>query len=73
MVFSCRQTLRGRTAVEFNRRMRKTARPVVWEPWRAQSRQGDPIGGCRWEELDAGVETGAGRLLRVGAGTGWGR
>ena len=26
-----------------NRRMRKTARPVVWEPWRVQSRQGDPM------------------------------
>ena len=44
------QASRGRTAVEFNRRMRKTARPVVWEPWRAQSRQGDPIfgGGGGW-------------------------
>ena len=26
-----------------NRRMRKTACPVVWEGWRAQSRQLDPI------------------------------
>ena len=29
--------------------MRKTARPVVWEPWRVQPRQGDPIGMlARW-------------------------
>ena len=28
----------------FNRRMRKPARPVEWEPWRAKSRQGHPIG-----------------------------
>ena len=31
------------TTALFNRRMRKTARPVVWEPWRAKSRQGHPI------------------------------
>ena len=30
------------TTALFNRRMRKTARPVVWEPWRAKSRQGHP-------------------------------
>ena len=30
--------------------MRKTARPVVWEGWRAQSRHLDPIGklALRW-------------------------
>jgi len=27
----------------FNRRMRKTARTVVWEGWRAKSRHLDPI------------------------------
>ena len=31
------------TLAGFNRRMRKTACPVVWEPRRAQSRRGDPI------------------------------
>ena len=30
-------------AAAFNRRMRKTARTVVWEGWRAQSRHLDPI------------------------------
>ena len=40
--FSCHQTSRVKPAGS-NRRMRKTARPVVWEPCRAQSRQGDPI------------------------------
>ena len=31
-------TTRGLNAAPFNRRMRKTARPVVWEGQRAQSR-----------------------------------
>ena len=34
---------RKMTTALFNRRMRKTARPVVWELWRAKSRQGHPI------------------------------
>ena len=34
---------RKMTAALFNPRMRKTARPVVREPWRAKSRQGRPI------------------------------
>ena len=37
---------RGRSRAKpagLNRRMRKTACPVVWEGWRAQSRQPDPI------------------------------
>lgn len=35
--------LGGINTDRFNRRMRKTARPVVWEGWRAQSRHLDPI------------------------------
>ena len=38
------------TTALFNRRMRKTARPVVWEPWRAKSRQGHPIPGSYRKE-----------------------
>ena len=38
------RALRPSKAAAFNRRMRKTARPVVWEGWRAQSRHPDPIG-----------------------------
>jgi hypothetical protein len=30
--------LARQTELDSNRRMRKTARPVVWEPYRAQSR-----------------------------------
>ena len=33
------------SAAAFNRRMRKTARPVVWEGAEAQSSAPDPIGG----------------------------
>src|SRR3979411_1875998 len=36
----------------FNRRMRKTARPVVWEGGRAQSRPLDPIREVRPTKLD---------------------
>jgi len=39
----CRVVRPGKAAV-FHRRMRKTARPVVWEGWRAKSRHLDPIG-----------------------------
>ena len=38
----------------FNRRMRKTARPVVWEGWRAQSRHPDPIDGVDGTQVRAG-------------------
>ena len=31
LAFSCRPILRLHDAADFNRRMRKTARPVVWE------------------------------------------
>jgi hypothetical protein len=33
----------GKEAAAFNRRMRKTARPVVWEGAEAQSSAPDPI------------------------------
>src|SRR5689334_24951293 len=40
----CHQTSRlQRNAAAFNRRMRKTARPVVWEGAEAQSSAPDPI------------------------------
>ncbi|MCX6353598.1 MAG: hypothetical protein NTZ78_01695, partial [Candidatus Aureabacteria bacterium] len=35
--------LRRRNVAGFNRRMPKTARPVVWEGLRAKSRSPDPI------------------------------
>ena len=41
---SCHRILRRRNAAGFNRRMRKTARPVVWEGAGAQSPAPDPIG-----------------------------
>ena len=42
--FSCRPILRLHDAADFNRRMRKTARPVVWEGAGAQSPAPDPFG-----------------------------
>jgi hypothetical protein len=39
----CHQTLRPCKAAGLNRRMRKTARPVVWEAHGAQSPCADPI------------------------------
>jgi hypothetical protein len=38
----------------FNRRMRKTARPVVWEGAGAQSPAPDPIAGLRLASLGDG-------------------
>lgn len=50
--------MRRNSAARFNRRMRKTARPVVWEGGRAQSRPLDPIRGewLRFEEGKGVVE-----------------
>src|SRR5882724_1699864 len=47
MVFSYHRILRLSNAAGFNRRMRKTARPVVWEGDGAQSPSLDPIQGTR--------------------------
>jgi hypothetical protein len=38
--------------------MRKTARTVVWEPWRAQSRQGHPIVLVAWKARLRGIQVG---------------
>jgi len=40
----------------FNRRMPKTARPVVWEDLRAQSRRPDPIGAGRAPRISQMIE-----------------
>ena len=51
-----------------NRRMRKTACPVVWEGWRAQSRQPDPIDPLlqwRWPDVYAPSIAFAGGALMV--------
>src|SRR5712664_134050 len=45
---SCHPILRRYHAAGFNRRMRKTARPVVWEGDRAQSRSLDLISRVPW-------------------------
>jgi len=41
--FKCHQLLRSKQVAESNRRMRKTARPVVWESDGAESPALDPI------------------------------
>ena len=40
------------TVARFNRRMPKTARPVVWEGRGAQSPRPDPINGILWSQCD---------------------
>ena len=47
MAFCSHQILPRIEAAGFNRRMRKTARPVVWEGDGAQSPSLDPIEGAR--------------------------
>ena len=47
----CHRTLRPDKGAAFNRRTLKTARPVVWGEWRAQSRHPDPISGGAMQQM----------------------
>ena len=60
--------LRAKPA-RLNRRMRKTACPVVWEGWRAQSRQPDPIRAGGGSRMGAGLS----RCFRTRASASGGR